>query len=145
MADFDFDAVVVGAGAVGLACGYALSRRGLVVAVLEANAIIGEGVSARYSEVVHGGIYYPTGSLMDRDFLLEVVEIARAAGAWILCDEVYRGTDQTGNGMTASIADLYEKGISTGSMSKESFAGTPTPFDHPTACSTSRACLRSSS
>ena len=60
----------------------------------------------------------PTGSLMDRDFLLQVVEIARACGAWILCDEVYRGTDQQGGGMTASIADLYEKGISTGSMSK---------------------------
>ncbi|MGD9479839.1 aminotransferase [Shinella sp. G-2] len=60
----------------------------------------------------------PTGSLMDRDFLLEVVAIARACGAWILCDEVYRGTNQTGDGMTASIADLYEKGISTGSMSK---------------------------
>ncbi|MXN48898.1 aminotransferase [Shinella kummerowiae] len=60
----------------------------------------------------------PTGALMDRDFLLEVVGIARACGAWILCDEVYRGTDQHGNGITASIADLYEKGISTGSMSK---------------------------
>ncbi|WP_337183385.1 aminotransferase [Shinella sp.] len=60
----------------------------------------------------------PTGSLMDRDFLLQVVEIARGCGAWILCDEVYRGTDQQGDGMTASIADLYEKGISTGSMSK---------------------------
>lgn len=60
----------------------------------------------------------PTGSLMDRDFLLEVVQIARGCGAWILCDEVYRGTDQQGDGMTASIADLYEKGISTGSMSK---------------------------
>ncbi|MFT4162089.1 aminotransferase [Shinella sp.] len=60
----------------------------------------------------------PTGSLMDRDFLLQVVEIARGCGAWILCDEVYRGTDQEGDGMTASIADLYEKGISTGSMSK---------------------------
>jgi aspartate/methionine/tyrosine aminotransferase len=60
----------------------------------------------------------PTGSLMDRDFLEKVVEIARACGAWILCDEVYRGTDQQGDGMTASIADLYEKGISTGSMSK---------------------------
>jgi len=60
----------------------------------------------------------PTGSLMDRDFLVQIVEIARACGAWILCDEVYRGTDQEGGGMTASIADLYEKGISTGSMSK---------------------------
>jgi L-2-hydroxyglutarate oxidase LhgO len=66
MADFDFDAVVVGAGAVGLACGYALSRRGLVVAVLEAGPIIGEGVSARNSEVIHGGLYYATGSLKAR-------------------------------------------------------------------------------
>lgn len=61
----------------------------------------------------------PTGSLMDRAYLERIVEIARACGAWILCDEVYRGTDQDGEtGMTASIADLYEKGISTGSMSK---------------------------
>ena len=60
----------------------------------------------------------PTGSLMDRAYLAEIVEIARACGAWILCDEVYRGTDQEGDGMTASIADLYEKGISTASMSK---------------------------
>lgn len=66
MADFDFDAVVVGAGAVGLACGYALTQRGLVVAVLEAGPIIGEGVSARNSEVVHGGLYYATGSLKAR-------------------------------------------------------------------------------
>ncbi|OJU69866.1 MAG: aminotransferase [Rhizobiales bacterium 63-7] len=60
----------------------------------------------------------PTGSLMDRAYLEKIVEIARACGAWILCDEGYRGTDQHRDGMTASIADLYEKGISTGSMSK---------------------------
>ncbi|WP_334164478.1 NAD(P)/FAD-dependent oxidoreductase [Phenylobacterium sp.] len=66
MADFDFDAVVVGAGAVGLACGYALSRRGLTVAVLEQEAAIGQGVSSRNSEVIHGGLYYPTGSLKAR-------------------------------------------------------------------------------
>lgn len=66
MAEFDFDAVVIGAGAVGLACGYALSRRGLSVAVLEAEAHIGQGVSSRNSEVVHAGLYYPTGSLRAR-------------------------------------------------------------------------------
>jgi L-2-hydroxyglutarate oxidase LhgO len=66
MADFDFDAVVVGAGAVGLACGYALARRGLVTAVLEQEAAIGQGVSSRNSEVIHGGLYYPTGSLKAR-------------------------------------------------------------------------------
>lgn len=60
----------------------------------------------------------PTGALMDRSFLEEVVEIAREANAWLLCDEVYRGTDQTGMGSTVSIADLYEKGISTASVSK---------------------------
>jgi L-2-hydroxyglutarate oxidase LhgO len=66
MAGFDFDAVVVGAGAVGLACGYALSRRGLSVAVLEKEPAIGQGVSSRNSEVIHGGLYYPTGSLKAR-------------------------------------------------------------------------------
>lgn len=60
----------------------------------------------------------PTGALMDRAMLEEIAEIARAAGAWILCDEVYRGTDQEGAGMTASMADVYEKGISTAGMSK---------------------------
>jgi L-2-hydroxyglutarate oxidase LhgO len=63
---FDFDAVVVGAGAVGLACGYALSKRGLVVAVLEEQGHIGQGVSSRNSEVIHGGLYYASGSLKAR-------------------------------------------------------------------------------
>lgn len=66
MAEFDFDAVVVGAGAVGLACGYALASRGLGVAVLEKDAAIGQGVSSRNSEVIHGGLHYPTGSLKAR-------------------------------------------------------------------------------
>jgi len=66
MTSFDFDACVVGAGAVGLACGYALSRRGLAVVVLEEARGIGQGVSSRNSEVVHGGLYYPTGSLKAR-------------------------------------------------------------------------------
>ena len=66
MDTFDFDACVVGAGAVGLACGYALARRGLSVVVLEKARAIGQGVSSRNSEVVHGGLYYPTGSLKAR-------------------------------------------------------------------------------
>jgi aspartate/methionine/tyrosine aminotransferase len=60
----------------------------------------------------------PTGSLMDRTMLEAIAEIAGEAGAWLLCDEVYRGTDQEGTGMTASIADLYERGISTAGLSK---------------------------
>ena len=60
----------------------------------------------------------PTGSLMSREMLNEIASIARASGAWVLCDEVYRGIDQHGSGTTESIADIYEKGISTASMSK---------------------------
>jgi len=63
---FDFDATVVGAGAVGLACGWALAKRGLSVLVLEQEPHIGQGVSSRNSEVIHGGLYYPTGSLKAR-------------------------------------------------------------------------------
>ena len=60
----------------------------------------------------------PTGSLIDESLLKQIIEIAQQAGTWILCDEVYRGTDQDGDGISASIADLYEKGIATNSMSK---------------------------
>ncbi len=60
----------------------------------------------------------PTGSLIDKEMLAQIAEIAAEAGSWILCDEVYRGTDQQGTGMTASITDIYEKGISTAGMSK---------------------------
>jgi len=60
----------------------------------------------------------PTGSLMDRATLESIAAIASDIDAWLLCDEVYRGTDQEGSGMTESIADLYEKGISTAGMSK---------------------------
>ena len=54
----DFDAVVVGAGAVGLACGYALARRGLSIVVTERGALIGSAAS-RNSEVVHAGFIIP--------------------------------------------------------------------------------------
>ena len=60
----------------------------------------------------------PTGALMSDALLQEIVAVAREAGAWLLCDEVYRGTNQEGDGYSAAIADLYEKGISTASMSK---------------------------
>jgi L-2-hydroxyglutarate oxidase LhgO len=55
-------AVVIGAGVVGLACARALALQGLDVIVLEGADAIGTGTSSRNSEVVHGGMYYPTGS-----------------------------------------------------------------------------------
>lgn len=66
----------------------------------------------------------PTGALMSPDVLREIAAIADDADAWVLCDEVYRGTDQEGGGATTSFADLSPRAISTGSMSKSfSLAG----------------------
>jgi L-2-hydroxyglutarate oxidase LhgO len=59
----DVEIVVVGAGAVGLAIGRALGRAGHDVMVLEQHELIGSETSSRNSEVIHAGIYYPTGSL----------------------------------------------------------------------------------
>ena len=56
-------AVVIGAGAVGLACARALARAGKEVIILERNIDFGLETSARNSEVIHAGIYYPPGSL----------------------------------------------------------------------------------
>lgn len=60
------DAVVIGAGVVGLAVGRALALTGREVIVLEAENAIGTGTSSRNSEVIHAGIYYPAGSLKAR-------------------------------------------------------------------------------
>lgn len=60
------DAVVIGAGVVGLAVGRALALAGREVLVLESEGAIGTGISSRNSEVIHAGIYYPKGSLKAR-------------------------------------------------------------------------------
>ena len=56
------DCVVIGAGVVGLAVARALALAGREVVILEAEAAFGTGISARNSEVVHAGLYYPSGS-----------------------------------------------------------------------------------
>ncbi len=71
-ADFDMpdrldtDAVVIGAGVVGLACARALALRGHDVLVIEALDSFGTGTSSRNSEVIHAGLHYPPGSLKAR-------------------------------------------------------------------------------
>ena len=59
----------------------------------------------------------PSGSLIPKEVMEQVIDIARSVGAYVLCDEVYRGISEDGSYMY-SVADLYEKGISVGSMSK---------------------------
>ena len=62
----DVDAVVVGAGVVGLAVARALALAGRDALVLDAAEGIGTETSSRNSEVIHAGIYYPAGSLTAR-------------------------------------------------------------------------------
>ncbi|RTL50135.1 MAG: NAD(P)/FAD-dependent oxidoreductase [Rhodocyclaceae bacterium] len=60
------DCVVIGAGVVGLAVARRLAAAGREVVIVEAEDAIGTGISARNSEVIHAGIYYPRGSLKAR-------------------------------------------------------------------------------
>jgi len=59
----------------------------------------------------------PSGSWIPPQRMRQIAEIAERAGAYVLCDEVYRGISEDGSYME-SITDLYDKGISVGSMSK---------------------------
>ena len=60
------DAVVIGAGVVGLAVARALALAGREVVIIEGEDAIGTHTSSRNSEVIHAGIYYPKGSLKAR-------------------------------------------------------------------------------
>ncbi|VEU19682.1 DEKNAAC100664 [Brettanomyces naardenensis] len=70
----------------------------------------------------------PTGTVISADVVSQIVDIAKENDSYILCDEVYRPLFHSlndGEEPPKSIADIYEKGISTGSMSKTfSAAGT---------------------
>ena len=62
----EVECVVVGAGVIGLAAARALALAGIEVLVLEQASTIGFETSSRNSEVIHGGLYYPVGSLKAR-------------------------------------------------------------------------------
>jgi aspartate/methionine/tyrosine aminotransferase len=59
----------------------------------------------------------PTGRLLTHDELAEIVDIARSVNAWLIVDEVYAGLEWSAP-RPPSIAGLYERGITTGSVSK---------------------------
>ncbi len=59
----------------------------------------------------------PTGHLLQKPELEELVRIADHVGAWLLVDEVYAGLEWTGP-RAPSVAGMYARGITTGSVSK---------------------------
>lgn len=109
------DAIVIGAGVVGLACGAALARQGHETFVLEAARSIGTGTSARNSEVIHAGLYYPTGSLRHR----MCVAGRRRLYQWNAERGVpHRRTGKlivgTSEAQTAKMQALFEQGLRNG-------------------------------
>ncbi len=60
----------------------------------------------------------PTGSVIPNRMLYDIARLAEENRIWVLSDEVYRGLNLIGNPYSESIADIYTKGISVGSMSK---------------------------
>lgn len=66
MSGMRVDAIVAGAGVVGLAVARAVARTGRDTILIEAEPLIGSGTSSRNSEVIHAGLYYPPGSLKAR-------------------------------------------------------------------------------
>lgn len=91
---FQVDALVVGAGVVGLACARRLACAGLETIVVESERQFGQGISSRNSEVIHAGLYYATGSLKaklcraGRDLLYSYCESRaiphRRVGKWVV-------------------------------------------------------------
>lgn len=98
----DVDAVIVGAGAVGLAVARCLAVRGLSVIVLEKHGGFGEETSSRNSEVVHAGMYYPTGTLKAR------LCVAGARAIYQYCGE--RGIDARAIGKLIVAPDAGDVG-----------------------------------
>jgi L-2-hydroxyglutarate oxidase LhgO len=111
----DVDAVVIGAGCVGLSCAAALARNGGDVLVLEAADAIGTGVSSRNSEVIHGGMYYPHNSLRRRF----CIEGRRKLYAYLAERKVaHRKTGKlivaTSDAETPQIEAIYRRGLENG-------------------------------
>jgi aspartate/methionine/tyrosine aminotransferase len=79
---------------------------------------LSELVDKRTKLIVINNPHNPTGSLIDTDSLKRICAVAEEAGAFLLCDETYRGLYVRPNDFVVSAVDISEKAIVTGSFSK---------------------------
>ena len=68
--------------------------------------------------IVMNNPHNPTGSLINNELLEKICTIAEDVGAYILCDESYRGLYIKPNDFVHSATDISERAIATGSFSK---------------------------
>ncbi|NNM71197.1 NAD(P)/FAD-dependent oxidoreductase [Enterovirga aerilata] len=109
------EVLVIGAGVIGLACARAIARSGHSVIIADREAGIGSGVSSRNSEVIHAGLYYPTGSLRarhcvrGRELLYEYCESHGVPAK--RCGKLVVATSEL---ELAKIEGIYQQGLANG-------------------------------
>lgn len=116
----DVDVLIVGAGVVGLATGASFARMGKSVIVVEKNHSFGEETSSRNSEVIHAGMYYPTGSLK-ATFCVEgnrlIYEYCKARG--IMANAISKLILATSDKELDGLQEIYDRGIANGIIGME--------------------------
>lgn len=123
-------AVVIGAGVIGLAVARALAMAGREVMLLEAGDREGEGTSSRNSEVIHAGLYYPPQSRkallcrQGRELLYRYCEQrpipVRQCGKWLVASEAEQVPD-----LEALQANAVANGVQLYPVSAVSLAAEP--------------------
>ncbi|WP_417671389.1 NAD(P)/FAD-dependent oxidoreductase [Roseibium sp.] len=111
----DIETIVIGAGAVGLACARALALGGREVMVLEQHDLIGSETSARNSEVIHAGIYYPKGSLKARACVkgkAQLYDFCAANG--VACQRIGKLIVATSDAQVEELANIRAKAAANG-------------------------------
>ncbi|MGQ9679702.1 MAG: NAD(P)/FAD-dependent oxidoreductase [Candidatus Bathyarchaeia archaeon] len=114
------DAIIVGAGAVGLAIGSEIARKDLDLFIIEKAKTYGQGTSSRSSEVIHAGIYYPKGSLKAR------LCVEGSSMLYKICEENKIGYKKLGKIIVATddssvkgIEQLARQGVENGARDLE--------------------------
>ena len=115
----DTNALIIGAGAVGLTTAYALGQQCTDLIVLERNARAGAEISSHNSEVVHAGLYYSPGSLrasLCRDGARRLHEFCSVSGVpFMRCGKLIVAADSAdvtklerlqSNALASGVSDL---------------------------------------